>query len=202
MSLVLPGVVAHAFNPSTWEAEAGGSLSSRPAWSTEWVPGQPGLHRETLSWKTNQHTKKSLVSPGNMWHFLACGLVCMVLNSSSFWTIDMAEKSYQLWLSAEFYIWDKYTDMTWEQKKKGARGEPSVFRTFSALWFQVLPSTLCPHWACLVPGCWGLRASQPQRCESHSTLLQHDWTWTQVRKPKSLEKVEESPGKPGLAAHA
>jgi hypothetical protein len=27
-------VVAHAFNPSTWEAEAGGSLNSRPAWST------------------------------------------------------------------------------------------------------------------------------------------------------------------------
>jgi hypothetical protein len=24
-------VVAHAFNPSTWEAEAGGFLSSRPA---------------------------------------------------------------------------------------------------------------------------------------------------------------------------
>jgi hypothetical protein len=29
------GVVAHAFNPSTWEAEAGGFLSSRPAWSTK-----------------------------------------------------------------------------------------------------------------------------------------------------------------------
>jgi hypothetical protein len=28
-----PGVVA--FNPSTWEAEAGGFLSSRPAWSTK-----------------------------------------------------------------------------------------------------------------------------------------------------------------------
>ena len=28
-----PGVVAHAFNPSTREAEAGGFLSSRPAWS-------------------------------------------------------------------------------------------------------------------------------------------------------------------------
>jgi hypothetical protein len=27
-------VVAHVFNPSTWEAEAGGFLSSRPAWST------------------------------------------------------------------------------------------------------------------------------------------------------------------------
>jgi hypothetical protein len=28
-------VVVHDFNPSTWEAEAGGFLSSRPAWSTE-----------------------------------------------------------------------------------------------------------------------------------------------------------------------
>jgi hypothetical protein len=28
------GVVAHAFNSSTWKAEAGGFLSSRPAWST------------------------------------------------------------------------------------------------------------------------------------------------------------------------
>jgi hypothetical protein len=32
---LLPGMVAHTFNPSTWEAEAGGFLSSRPAWSTE-----------------------------------------------------------------------------------------------------------------------------------------------------------------------
>jgi hypothetical protein len=30
-----PGVVANAFNPSTREAEAGGFLSSRPAWFTE-----------------------------------------------------------------------------------------------------------------------------------------------------------------------
>jgi hypothetical protein len=28
-------VLAHAFNPSTWEAEAGGFLSLRLAWSTE-----------------------------------------------------------------------------------------------------------------------------------------------------------------------
>jgi hypothetical protein len=28
-------VAPHAFNPSPWEAEAGGFLSSRPAWSTE-----------------------------------------------------------------------------------------------------------------------------------------------------------------------
>jgi hypothetical protein len=43
--------VAHAFNPSTLEAETGRFLSSRPAWSTKGVPGQPGLHRETLSRK-------------------------------------------------------------------------------------------------------------------------------------------------------
>jgi hypothetical protein len=28
-------VVAHAFNPTTQEAEAGGFLSSRPSWSTK-----------------------------------------------------------------------------------------------------------------------------------------------------------------------
>jgi hypothetical protein len=30
-----PAVVAHSFNPSIWEAEAGRFLSSRPAWCTE-----------------------------------------------------------------------------------------------------------------------------------------------------------------------
>jgi hypothetical protein len=44
-----PGMVVHAFNPSTPEAESGGFLSSRPAWSTKWVLGQPGLYREILS---------------------------------------------------------------------------------------------------------------------------------------------------------
>jgi hypothetical protein len=51
--------VVHSFNSDTWEAEAGGSLSSRPAWSTEQVPEQPGLHRETLS-QTNK--QKSTVA--------------------------------------------------------------------------------------------------------------------------------------------
>ena len=44
----LPGVVAHAFNPSMTEAKACESLSSRPAWPTESFPGQPGLLRKTL----------------------------------------------------------------------------------------------------------------------------------------------------------
>jgi hypothetical protein len=35
-------VVAHAFNASTWVEKAGRFLSSRPAWSTEQIPGQPG----------------------------------------------------------------------------------------------------------------------------------------------------------------
>jgi hypothetical protein len=42
------------------EAEAGGFLSSRLAWSTKWVPGQPGLQRETLSQKTKTKTKTKL----------------------------------------------------------------------------------------------------------------------------------------------
>ena len=33
-------MVVRAFNPSTQEAETGGSLSLRPAYSTEQVPGQ------------------------------------------------------------------------------------------------------------------------------------------------------------------
>jgi hypothetical protein len=43
-----PGVVA----------EAGGFLSLRPAWSSKWVSGQPGLYREILSRKTKQNKKK------------------------------------------------------------------------------------------------------------------------------------------------
>ena len=53
-------VAAHAFNPSTWEAETGRFLSSRPAWSTEWVPGQLGLHKETLSRKTKKKKKNTI----------------------------------------------------------------------------------------------------------------------------------------------
>jgi hypothetical protein len=38
-----PGVVVHNFNPRTLKAETRESLSSRPAWSAQQVPGQPSL---------------------------------------------------------------------------------------------------------------------------------------------------------------
>jgi hypothetical protein len=65
--------MAYAFNPSTWEAEAGGFLSSRPAWSTEGVPGQPGLHRETLSLKKKKKTEKQQKHPQKS----ACLCLCL-----------------------------------------------------------------------------------------------------------------------------
>jgi hypothetical protein len=43
-----PGMVVHAFNPSTWEAEAGGSR----------VPGQPELYSKTLSQKKKKKKKR------------------------------------------------------------------------------------------------------------------------------------------------
>jgi hypothetical protein len=49
--------VAHTFNITIQEAEAGGSVSSRLAWSTEQVLGQPGLHRETLTQKKKKKKK-------------------------------------------------------------------------------------------------------------------------------------------------
>lgn len=35
--LLLPGMMVHAVNPSMWEAEPRGSVSSKPAWLTEKV---------------------------------------------------------------------------------------------------------------------------------------------------------------------
>jgi hypothetical protein len=49
-------VVVHAFNPSTWEAEAGRFLSLRPVWSTEFQGSQdctekpPCLEKPTGWW--------------------------------------------------------------------------------------------------------------------------------------------------------
>ena len=48
--VVLLGVMLQAFNPNTWETEAGRRL--RPAWLIKQVLGEPRLHRETFLWKT------------------------------------------------------------------------------------------------------------------------------------------------------
>ena len=41
----------------------GGFLSSRPAWSTKWVSGQPGLYREILSRENKQANKQNNKKP-------------------------------------------------------------------------------------------------------------------------------------------
>jgi hypothetical protein len=56
-------VVAHAFNPSTWEAEAGGFLSSRPAWSIEWVPEPRATQRNPVSKKKKKKEKRKGQGP-------------------------------------------------------------------------------------------------------------------------------------------
>ena len=55
----------HTFSPSTWETETGESLSLRPAWSAERVPGQPGLHRETLSTWEEEGREREKVGAGS-----------------------------------------------------------------------------------------------------------------------------------------
>jgi hypothetical protein len=61
-------MVGHAFNPSTREAEAGRFLSSKPAWSTKWVPGHPGLYRETLSQKNKTNNKQTNKKSKKKWN--------------------------------------------------------------------------------------------------------------------------------------
>lgn len=46
-------MVAHAFDPSTQEAEVGGSLSSRPDWSTE-IQNNQGYTEKTLKKQTKK----------------------------------------------------------------------------------------------------------------------------------------------------
>lgn len=60
--LCAPGMYAvhlHTLRQNTKnrEADAGRSLSLRRAWYTKQVPGQPGLHEEILSKKTQKNKK-------------------------------------------------------------------------------------------------------------------------------------------------
>ena len=103
-------VVTHACNPSTWEAEALRFLSSRPAWSTEWVQGQPGLHRETLSRKkTKQNKTKKEYGPEN-------GMTRTQVGSqrwrSSEW-VWLRSSVFMIWLCSSGFLWDFYQ---WERE--------------------------------------------------------------------------------------
>lgn len=44
-----PEVVMYTFNPSTGEAEGGGSQSLSPDWLKHCIPGQSGLYCQILS---------------------------------------------------------------------------------------------------------------------------------------------------------
>jgi hypothetical protein len=55
-------VVAHAFNPTTWEAEAGGFLSSRPAWSIRVSSRTAGaIQRNPVSKQKQQQRTNSMM---------------------------------------------------------------------------------------------------------------------------------------------
>jgi hypothetical protein len=77
-------VVVYAFNPNTWEAEAGGSLGSRIAWSTEQVPGQPGLQRENPVSEDKQANKN------------VCKHLRLVWRKGSDYTLDIRPTFYRL----------------------------------------------------------------------------------------------------------
>lgn len=52
------GMVIHAFNPYTWEAEAMDLCEFMANLLYKVCPGQPGLQRETLSWRNKQQQQK------------------------------------------------------------------------------------------------------------------------------------------------
>jgi hypothetical protein len=64
-----PGVVAHAFNPSTREAEAGGFLSSRPAWSIYKLSSRTArdIQRNPVSKKQKNKKQKKANSGLERW---------------------------------------------------------------------------------------------------------------------------------------
>jgi hypothetical protein len=58
-------MVTHFCIPRTWKAEAGKSLSSRPAWFTYRIPGQPGLNEKPSLKKQNNNNKKQKTKDNN-----------------------------------------------------------------------------------------------------------------------------------------
>ena len=78
-------MVAHAFNPGTHSGSRDRkiSVSLRPAWSTEWVPGQSlELHRKTLS----PHTKYK-----QRYMYMNALPTCMYIHHTYDWCLQSPE---------------------------------------------------------------------------------------------------------------
>ena len=51
-------MVAQAFNPRTWEADTGGFLSSRPAWTARATQRNPASKKKKKKEQTNKNKRK------------------------------------------------------------------------------------------------------------------------------------------------
>jgi hypothetical protein len=62
-------VVVHAFNPSTWEAEAGRFLSARPAWAIQRNPvleKKMAGYQVKITYKVKNYNQNSNVIKSNV----------------------------------------------------------------------------------------------------------------------------------------
>jgi hypothetical protein len=108
-------VVAHAFNPSTWEAEAGGFLSSRPAWSTEFESqdSQGYTQRNTVSKnqtkpkqnKKNYHFKKNEFSSNEQVDICFLSHYIFILEILPVYTFCIMMKIFKAFLLDIFFIY-------------------------------------------------------------------------------------------------
>jgi hypothetical protein len=115
-----------SFNRVWWRtplipAEAGRFLSSRPAWSTKWVPGQPGPHRETLSREKKKKFSFIFIT------LVFCLYVCLCEGIGS-WSFR------QLW--AVMWCWDLNLGLLEEQSVLLTTG-PSLQPEDSFLMFSL-----------------------------------------------------------------
>ena len=111
------GVVAHIFNPSIQEAEAGRFLGSRPPWSTKWVLGQPGLFRETLSRKNTKKKKEKLFpshSESNSDQVAFDFFVCFFFVILGWWMNEIDVRGFDCFSVLNVKMVWKLSTLTWE----------------------------------------------------------------------------------------
>jgi hypothetical protein len=79
-------VLVHAFNPSTQEAETGGSLSLRPAWTMEQVSGSQGSTEKPV-WEKNQNKQKDTFQIHTLSDQALLSIVLPSNSSSDVWAL-------------------------------------------------------------------------------------------------------------------